>query len=229
MRASYSIGDFFRTGGRSRSSSRAFTLIELLVVVGLIAVIFMLIVPSVSSMMLGSRVTHSANQIVGALDIARQTAIARNHTIEVRFYKYANPDAPGESVSNPATWKYRAYQFIEYLDNGAALQFSKMEQLPAGVSFDSGTISTLLSTTARQKTFTKEPKIPLPRIDTNYDCAAFRFLPSGNTDLPLPAANWYVTIHREQDGDGLTQPPANYITVQVDSISGSVKLYRPGI
>lgn len=197
--------------------------------VALVAILITFIVPVTSSVVMGSKLTSGANQVVGALHLGRQAAIARNHTIEVRFYKYADSESPGEVVGDSATWKFRGFQFFEYLDSGAPVPFGKFEQLPSGIIFDGGDISTLL-VTAREKKFSpQDPQIELPVLKTNYQSFAFRFLPSGATDLGLPARDWYITLHKEVDGTTRAEPPPDYATVQVDSISGSVKVYRPGL
>ena len=55
---------------------------------------------------------------------------------------------------------------------------------------------------------------------------AMRFLPNGSTDL-VPTANWYLTVHSGLSGDPMASPPPNFVTIQVDPVSGIVVFYRP--
>lgn len=210
--------------------SPAFSLIELLVVMAIIALLFSFVVPAGNSMMAASRLTDGLSRVEGTLINARQVAIAHNHTVEVRFYQYGDPEVPGEQATVPSSGRYRALQAFEYLDSGAASPIGKMERLPTGIAFDAGsTLSSLLART-QTKSFTAasglDPQVSLPRgVGTNYNCAAYQVTPSGMTTLTM--ANWFVTLHRETDGDNLPAPKGNYATVQVDPISGNVKHYRP--
>ena len=177
---------------------RAFSLVELLLVVAIIAMIMAFVVPVTTSVMLASRMTDATNQVEGLFVYARQTAIAHNHTVEVRFYQYGDPEEPGEQPANPISGRFRA-QICEYLDHGEAIPVTKAERLPEGIVFDSGSVlSTLLGST-QKKTFTAssnlDPQINLPRgVNTNYNCYAFQIAPSGTTKLAI--GMWYVTLHK---------------------------------
>jgi uncharacterized protein (TIGR02596 family) len=210
------------------SSPGGFTLIEMICVIAIIAVLVTLIVPATNSLMTASELSGATDQVVGRISYARQAAIARNHTVEVRFYQFADPELPGEQAGNPATGKYRALQLFEYLENGAAVPLTKVEMISERIIFDSGLpLSPLLGAT-RKKTFAPPLDGPaiLPRgVGITYNCAAFQFTPSGATRLAL--ANWFLTLHQASSGDALTSPPANYATVQIDPVSGTVKSYRP--
>jgi len=79
----------------------------------------------------------------------------------------------------------------------------------------------------------KDP--PLPRkVNLNYWYVAFRFMPDGSTNLPGrslsdPSGAWFITIHGLTDKMAGSVPPANFYTLQVDPISGTLKQFRPGI
>ncbi len=207
----------------------AFSLVELLVVVAIIAMIMAFVVPVTGDVMQASRMTDATNQVEGFFINARQTAIAHNHTVEVRFYQFGDPEVPGEQAANPASGRFRAMQFFEYLDQGEAMPVTKVERLPDGIVFDSGaTLSTLLGP-SQKKTFTGsnlDPQVNLPRgVNTNYNCCAFQIMPSGTTKLAI--GSWYVTLHKLSDGDALPAPKGNYATIQIDGVSGEVTPYRP--
>ncbi len=231
----------------------AFTLIEMLVVVAIVAVMLGFAVPAVAPIFRGSQLTVATDEIAGLLNTGRQEALATDRTVEVRFYQFADPESPGESQANPATWRFHSAQLFQIDNQGVATALGKSQLLPARMIMDSGaTLSTILTSPSLYKNtpsssgttclvaFTTAPnnndlQIPIPRAGTNYYAYAFRFARDGSTDLtrasPSTAAptpvNWYITLHNETDGDQLTAPPTNYATVQVDPYNGSVRVYRP--
>ncbi len=212
----------------SSLTKKGFTLIEMLVVMAIIAIVTAMVVPAATSMMMASRLTGATDQVVGLISRARQTAIAKNHTVEVRFYQFGDPELPGESVTNPSSGRYRAMQVFEYRENGAASAVTKVERLPDGIIIDSNPILSTLFDPAQKKKFTTtlDPIVDLPRgVGTNYNCMAFQFTPGGTTKLAMK--NWYVTLHKSTDGDGLATAPSNYAAVQIEFATGTVKAYRP--
>ena len=214
------------SGEGSNIEPQAFSLIELLVVVAIMVLVCAFTFPAVNSMLTSYNIGAGADMVVGQLESARQSTIALNRAVEVRFYRYAIQGMAGEQPSSPATGKYRALQIFQYNPTGAALPLTKVMQLPTGIIFDSGTLSSLLAAIP-QKTYTPplDPQVNLPECGTNYLCTAYQIYPGGNTTLA--SSQWFVTLHRLTDGDALTSPPHNYATIQVDPVSGVVRLYRP--
>jgi uncharacterized protein (TIGR02596 family) len=205
-----------------------FSLVELLMVLAIVALISALVIPAATSTMMGSRLSGAANQVLSTLTSARQTAIVHNRTVEVRFYQFGDPETPGENPAKPETGRYRATQTFEYDEHGAALPVTQVERLPDGIVLDSNIKLSTIFDPQQAKTFTPPLDAPavLPRgVGTNYACSAFQFTPSGSTKLGF--GNWFVTLHRLTDGDNLAAPPSNYASVQVEAISGAVKIYRP--
>src|SRR5436190_14571461 len=93
----------------------AFSLIELLVVIGIIALVITFAIPSANSMLRGSQLTQGAQQFSDQIAYARQAAIARNRPVEIRFYRYADLEVPGEKIDKPDTWRFHGYQLFEIL------------------------------------------------------------------------------------------------------------------
>ena len=212
-----------------RLAARAgFSLIELLVVVAIIAMIWTIAVPAANSMMMASRLSYASADLTALISQARQTAIARNHTVEVRFYQFGDPEIPGETALNPDIGKFRAMQLFEYGENGLAIPVTKVERLPDGIVLDSNLKLSTLFDPKQKKTFAPplDAQVPLPRgVGVRYKCMAFQFMPSGSTKLGF--GKWFVTLHKATDGDNLRKPPANYVTVQVEAVTGAVKAHRP--
>jgi len=95
------------------SRSSGFSLIELLVVVVIIGLIMVFAVPAASSLLKGPAVLRGANALTDELSRARQHALSKNRVVEVRLYKFADPDVMGETVADETTWHFRALQSFE--------------------------------------------------------------------------------------------------------------------
>lgn len=219
---------FFHTSlNKVPANKPGFTLVELLVVMAIIGLLAAMVAPAATSMMKGTQLTQAGQIVHDQIAFARQTALAKNRSVEVRFYRYGDPELPGEKASDPSSGKFRAIQIFEVLDDGTTSALTKIQRLPTSIVIDAGaTLSTLL---AKQKEWnaTTDPQVKIPRIGTSYDCSSFRFLPDGTTDLPKSGTLSFVTVHGMNDGDNLTKPPANFATIQVDAHNGHVRSFRP--
>ena len=203
---------------------------ELLCVIGIMGIIVVAAIPALNPMMKASQLTQSGQLMGDQLKLASQTALARNCNVEVRFYQYADADRPG---STGGTDHFQAMQLFVLQDSGAAVPLGKLQRLPASVLIDSGAkLSSLLDASGSpdlEKTWTPtDPKLDLPRIGSSYRCLAFRFLPSGATSLKATgSAPWFLTLHGLNEGDALSEPPANFYTIQIDATNGHLKTFRP--
>ena len=214
---------------------RAFSLIELVIVISVIVIIAAFTIPAMNTILKGSQLTQGSNLLVGQLNFARQQALSRNRVIEVRFYRYPDPEIPGEDITNLKTGKFRALQLFQILPTGVAIPVDKAQTLPGGVIFsysDTDGLSSLIDLPTGLKP--KRPGIDdkaaprLPRgVDLNYEYVSFRFLQDGSTDRN-PTGKWFITVIGINDIlEGPTKPPPNFFTVQIDPVSGVTKIYRP--
>ncbi len=74
----------------SQKSKRAFSLLELLVVIGIICIMGGLVAPSV--MLIGSaKFSGNVSEVKSLLELARQTAVAKNTYTWVLFYQISEP------------------------------------------------------------------------------------------------------------------------------------------
>lgn len=221
-----------------RSRQPGFSLIELLVVCAIIGIIVGFTIPAATTLMRGSQLTQGSQLLSDQFALARQIALSRNHPVEMRFYKYADPETPGEDTKEPSTWRYRAFQSFETLENGAIIPLNKVQMLPNAVVMSSGRLSTLLDETVRgtaKKPAENDPEIP--RIPSkkvskteSYVYQSFRFRPDGSTDLSSTGdVQWYVTLHglNDRQAEESTKPPPNFFTLQVDPVSGTARSFRP--
>ncbi|MCX6960984.1 MAG: Verru_Chthon cassette protein D, partial [Verrucomicrobia bacterium] len=151
---------------------------------------------------------------------ARQTAIARNRRVEVRFYKFDNPDDIG------TTQTFCALQSFLIDDLNAATPIGRLTKLPATVLINESAANSSLFTVS-DKTWTAgtDPQITLPGVST-YTAKAFQFRPDGSTSLSS-ASNWFLTLHAATAGATASSLPPNFATIQIDPVSGAVRTYRP--
>jgi uncharacterized protein (TIGR02596 family) len=222
----------------ARSRRTAFSLIELLVVCAIIGVIIGFTIPAATTMMRGSQLTQGSQALADQLSLARQMALTRNRPVEVRFYKFADPETPGEDAREQSTWRYRAFQAFEVLDNGAILPLGKIQMLPTTVVMNEGKLSSLLDPNVRGEPHQPTEKDPeIPRISTkdvskteSYVYQTLRFKQDGSTDLPSAGnAQWFITLHgiNEVIATESSKPPANFFTLQIDPVSGAARSFRP--
>ena len=98
----------------SRRYARGFTLIELMITLAVALVLIMIAVPSFKNLILANRLTTTANDVVGAISIARMEAIKRNANTQL-CGNTANGSAPLGTSCTPVGAVYVAI-------NGAAVQ-----------------------------------------------------------------------------------------------------------
>lgn len=218
------------------SERNAFSLLELMVVLAIIVTIAIFAVPAIGPLMKGSQLTQGALMVSDQLNLARQTALSKNHAVEVRFYQFALAENPGERADNPATGHYRAVQLFEVRESGALVPVGKMARLAGSTIIDSGaTLSSLIGAarippSSPALASGAELGVSLPQVGTHYNCASFRFFPGGTTNLTPknPPSQWFLTLHALSDGDALvSRPPANFFTIQIDAINGHTKNFCP--
>lgn len=206
-----------------RHTKKAFSLIELLVVIAVLGIMAALVVPAISSVLRGIEMNRAEQMVQQQLASARQTAIARNRRVEVRFYKFDNPDDIG------STQTFCALQSFLIDDANAATPISRLTKLPASVLMnETAANSPLLRGSDKTWTAGTDPQVSLPGVGSSYTAKTFQFRPDGSTSLS-PTEKWFLTLHAATAPGGATTTalPANFATIQIDPVSGSVRTYRP--
>lgn len=217
----------------SPSRNGAFTLLEILVVLSIIVLVAGLTTPAVTTILRGSSLTQGGQLVTDQLGLARQTALSRNRSVEVRFYQYGDPETPGEQENNPSSGKFRALQLFEIQESGTdAKPLGKVRTIPPSVIMDGGTaLSSILgaaqSSSSPSAATGSDLNSPIPRVDKQYNAVTFRFLPDGSTNLSPQTGSWFLTLHALKEGDRLSAPKADFFTIQIDAINGHFKTFRP--
>ena len=113
--------------GHDRS---AFTLIELLVVMGIIGILAVAVVSGGNSVTSGLNLSGGAGMVVDNLANARQTAMSRNVSVQVRFFETTNGDSP--DPDNPY------FDTVAVVLMGSTPEYlGKPQRLPDGIIIDS--------------------------------------------------------------------------------------------
>jgi type IV fimbrial biogenesis protein FimT len=90
---------------------KGFTLVEMLVTVALVAILATVAVPSFAELIRSSRATTQANELIGALALARSEAITRAQPVAVCASRN------GSSCTGAATW---SEGWIVFVDRGGS-------------------------------------------------------------------------------------------------------------
>ena len=194
---------------------QAFTLVEILVVFVIISLLIGLAIPSLRDIEGSARLTDSADRIVRIFRLARQHATTENRRIEVRFYRFADPDSPRSEVA------YRAVMLTAPDENGGGEQLSGLFRFPAGLALAG---DTNLSSVLRLGKEGIDNRFPVEEVrPTPFVGVTFRA--NGTIDGP-PSEKYFVTLWSEREAK-IQTPPRDYITIQVDPVSGGIETFRP--
>lgn len=207
----------------------AFSLIELVVVIAIIAIVATFTVPAATSILRGSAMTQAQQMLTDQISLARQFALSKNRSVEVRFYQLADPEQPGEDATKPDTGQFRALQIFEIVESGVGVPIDKVQRLPSSVIMNqTGQLSSIIGGTGQtiQTPGNQDPDLPRG-VAKKYKYVSLRFQPDGSTTL-APTGKWFVTIHNLSDGATMTSVEGkNFFTIQIDPVSGSTKGFRP--
>jgi uncharacterized protein (TIGR02596 family) len=223
------------------SQNRAFSLLELLAVIFIIGIVAVFVTPAASTILKGSQLTQAEQILTDQIKLARQMALTKNRSVEVRFIRYGDPEVPGETKSDKAKGNFRAVQVFEILESGASVPLDRPQLLPQAIIMNAGTLSTLISDKDQKiqdANSTVDPALPRG-INYDYQYAAFRFLPDGSTNLSSTSGTlWHVTIHNINEqatakpGGGVVNQnglQVNFRTLQVDPVNGALRIFRPSV
>jgi len=205
-----------------REGEAAFSLMEILTVIAMLAILTLLVVPSIRGISSSMDLSISGTTMVDTLNLARQTALSLNRPVQVRFF-----EVPGR---NDTALAYRAVGIYVVGDTGPD-QVGKLAFLHHNIVM-SGTdaFGTLLRGLP-------SGEMALPSVDSGgaqkFSYRYFTFRPDGSAGLPSVAPvgdgdSWHVMLYDlATPPDGQT-PPANHLTIQLLTKSGRTRTFRPG-
>ncbi|HEX2747753.1 MAG TPA: Verru_Chthon cassette protein D [Verrucomicrobiales bacterium] len=219
------------------SRRRAFTLVEILIVLAIIAMLLFFTVPGLKDVLKGSKLTGTADQIIQDIGLARQTAIKESVPVEVRFYKYRNPDARNEE-------RFSAYQCFRLLqdrnnpsdytaDRIPVPLFEKVKFIPQGVVLvEAKEWSPLVMDEKMHNDRERVRGLVPAEKDTEAKYYSFIINPEGETNLDRTGAKqWYITLVTETEYQKAPDPmaikPNDFITLQIDPFTSNVRRYQP--
>jgi uncharacterized protein (TIGR02596 family) len=207
-------------------------MIEILVVVAIMAILMVMSAPTMSAAFKGSKLSQSTSDVSNFLHLAHQTAIKENKPVEVRFYKFANPEAP---IKNEELFQAYRMFVIRQKSIGADGDEDEIEAVPEGplkrmpngtFMTNAGEMSTLLGTLVT--TGSEEAVRGLvagERKKAEY--RSFVFRPDGTANLPQDS-KWFVTVvSMEEKLKNREQSPDNYSCLMINPANGEIRPFTP--
>ena len=187
-------------------------------------ILVLLSLPTLVSTLRSSYLNTSGLNLMNQIALARQTAIARNLPVEVRFYKV--PAVGTASTSAPTAW--RAFQLF-LVESTSVTPLSMVEYTQAAVVVSPAVDKSALFADAGNTGSSHAEKTPGPTDPNvtpylkNYHYIAFRISPSGSVDVQ-PGRDFVTLVLND---DKTLETGGNYFTVQIDSVNGNVRSFRP--
>jgi prepilin-type N-terminal cleavage/methylation domain-containing protein len=123
---------------RARLHSAAFTLVELLAVIGIMGLLAVVAVPALKGLTGSGGRKQALGQLIGALELARNTAISTATNAAVIF--------PDRTFASGEAYKYRAMAVVAWTStnqNDPATMVGSWIVLPQGIAFFPNSISAL--------------------------------------------------------------------------------------
>jgi uncharacterized protein (TIGR02596 family) len=204
---------------RRLSSSTArtgFSIVELLVVIAIVGLLAAVTMPAITSTLRAMNLSDTTNRVVSELNLARQTAVARQVPVEVRFYLL--PEESDAATAAPSA--YRGMQTFLCLDTGLK-PLNRPRYFTAPVRISTNTKQSSIFDPALTTEMAASGEISTYR--NNYRYRSFYFRPSG--ELSIQGTNVFLTLLLGKS-DNLSEA-GNFATIQIDGITGRAWTYTP--
>lgn len=187
----------------------AFSLVELLFVVAIMAVLVSLIIPAVQGVISSRNLGEAGGVIMTQLQAARQAALTRNAAVQWQILKV--PDARNGDPS--------AFRLVRTLimEPGSRewKPLGRPEWLPQATWVDEANDrSPMLGQ------LTNATNLPSSISSSSSEAAWLIFDGAGRASVDRDG-NWLTLVGRSNTND--------FVTVQIEPVSGRVRTYRPGL
>jgi len=208
---------FVSTLLRPRRPTAAFTLVELLAVIGIMGLLAAVAVPALKGLTGSGGRKQALSQVMGALEIARNTAISTGTNAAVIF-----PDSTSDSVfggvQNP--YRYRSMAVVAWNATNSATAATMVGSwivLPQGVAFFPNSISALPQTSniSVQILTTPSPAANFRAICFQSDGA----LDEGQSPLPTNGIAFFEGTVTGTTTNGISKM-TNFETVRLTRYTG---------
>ena len=211
--------------GWDRSWRNAFSLVEMLAVIAVIGLIAATTAPTLFSTMKANRISAAGEDIVNRISLAQQMAVSRNHEIELRFYRFADPENPTSLDHYRATLIAQPAPDPDAPGTVETIVLSDMNYLRNGIVVaNEALLSPIFAEAGRADTTDADKRI----TGAAAKYKTIRFFPDGTSDLPLVTNMSYLTVVEERDLAGATGGvPKNFFAVQIDHYTSRSTTYRP--
>lgn len=177
-----------------------FTLVELLAALAIMGVVALEAVPMVQSILDAQNLQAGSQVVRNELELARQNAVTKNRPVECRLYALNN-----------------GYYALGAVYDGTETPVTKIVPLPSNVIITNNeAFSTLQQATGTSSSTDSRGRKYL----------AFRFRADGSTPLD-PASTYTMTLFVAKNGEPTTQLPVNFVTLQMDPVTGKTKAFQP--
>ncbi|MES2310426.1 MAG: Verru_Chthon cassette protein D [Verrucomicrobiota bacterium] len=190
-----------------------FTLVESLVVLLIILLL------SAGSFTAFQQITQSSGLVSGSqmvmdqFDLARQTAITRNRSVEVQIFQLPSETFPEKKV-------YRALR-LGVIDEHGTNYLSKVQFFPQGIAVQEEPEESPLVMAHE----VQGGETTLPSFGKIF-YKQFRFRPNGSTDLKIfNQEGWYLLLRLEKDSD--EKASQKIFCIQIDPATGRSRSLRP--
>ncbi len=208
----------------NRNKRHGFTMVELLVVMAIVGVMAAVIIPSIGPMLRSYNLNRAGSMITDELTFARQAALTQNADVEVRFYQIG----AATYTANAPFLAFRAFLSAsnQPLDKIKFLPDQIMVSANADAANTPTTFSPMLDATTYATVLTTgQDTLPAATSPTAF--VSFKFRATGGTNLVPVTSPWYLTVCGRNVAVNSNGLPTNYVSLQVDPVSGSVRTYRP--
>ena len=200
---------------------KSFTLLEILIVLALTGMLLALASMGFNQVARASSLTSTVQQAGDLIVLARQTAVARNLPVEVRFYKLPDYDEPGEVAS---LWRAMSVMIRDGDDE---------QPVAAPFFFEKRVIIAERASISPLLTQLGEEQVP-SRPFGGYAVSAVRFKsfmvrPDGTLSTPEEVASnsWFFTLYQDTESLEDRDLPANFATLQINPVTARVTILRP--